>query len=173
MRPVLRSWIVGFWTTLRQLGRWPVTLSYPEEQPQLPPRWRGRPVLTRDPDGDERCVACELCSAVCPTQCIELEGDDRPDGRRYARTFRINFSRCIYCGLCEEACPTLAIQLLEEFAFGKERRADFVYHKAALLIDGPGKHPHYRYYDHAGVRIEAAAEVSARGAPLDPLDNRP
>lgn len=149
-----RALLASFWTTLRQIPRRD-TLSYPEQEPALAPRWRGRPILTRDPDGEERCVACELCSAVCPTHCIELEGGDRPDGRRFATAFRINFARCIYCGLCEEACPTVAIQLSPEFAFAKGERGDFVYHKEALLIDGPGKDPHYRYYDHAGVQIQA------------------
>lgn len=143
---------VGLWTTLRQLGR-TSTVSYPEVALQLPPRWRGRPVLTRDPDGDERCVACQLCSAVCPTRCIELQAGERADERRYPVSFRINFSRCIYCGLCEEACPTLAIQLLDEFAFSKEHHADFIYEKEALLIDGTGKHPHYNFYRHSGVTL--------------------
>ncbi len=169
---IFRGLLLGFWTTLRQLALPPVTRSYPEEKIPLPPRWRGRPVLTLDPDGEERCVACELCSAVCPTQCIALEGGDRPNGRRYARTFRINFSRCIYCGLCEEACPTLAIQLLDEFGFAKEYRADFVYHKEDLLIDGPGKHPAYRYYDHAGVAITAFSPAHGLGL-VDPGSNLP
>lgn len=163
-----RRFFASFWTTLRQLPRRD-TLSYPEQQPQLSPRWRGRPVLTRDADGEERCVACELCSAVCPTQCIALEGADRPDGRRFAESFRINFARCIYCGLCEEACPTLAIQLSPEFAFAQSERGDFVYGKEALLIDGPGKHPDYRYYDHAGVRIRALPPAAA----VDPRSNLP
>ncbi|XTI72181.1 NADH-quinone oxidoreductase subunit NuoI [Acidithiobacillus sp. AC3] len=167
----MRLWhglLASLWTTLRQLRRRD-TLEYPEQQPKLGERWRGRPILTRDPDGEERCVACELCSAVCPTHCIALEGADRPNGRRFAQSFRINFARCIYCGLCEEACPTVAIQLSSEFAFAKTERGDFVYHKEALLIDGTGKHPEYRYYDHAGVRTQALPEPRN----CDPRSNLP
>ncbi|MHB1566194.1 MAG: NADH-quinone oxidoreductase subunit NuoI [Acidiferrobacter sp.] len=166
---------VGFWTTLRQLWQPRVTCSYPEEAPILPRRWRGRPVLTRDPDGDERCVACQLCSAVCPTRCIALQAGERRDGRRYAVTFRINFARCIYCGLCEEACPTLAIQLSEEFAFAKEDRGHFVYEKDRLLIDGTGKHPHYNFYRHSGVAIagKGHGEGLNEMAPVDLRSNLP
>ena len=163
-----RGLLASLWTTLRQLRRRD-TLEYPEQEPKLGERWRGRPVLTHDPDGEERCVACELCSAVCPTQCIALEGADRPDGRRFAQSFRINFARCIYCGLCEEACPTLAIQLSPEYAFAKTERGDFVYHKEALLIEGTGKHPEYRYYAHAGVRTQALPKP----VHCDPRSNLP
>jgi NADH-quinone oxidoreductase subunit I len=97
---------------MTNLLRKPVTEEYPEYKRPLPERSRGRIVLTRDPEGDERCVACYLCSAVCPTSCISMESAERQgDGRRYPLWFRINFARCIYCGQCEEACPTLAIQL--------------------------------------------------------------
>ncbi|WP_323652114.1 NADH-quinone oxidoreductase subunit I, partial [Listeria monocytogenes] len=82
------------------------TIQYPEEQPYLPPRYRGRIVLTRDPDGAERCVACNLCAVACPVDCINVEQAKDDSGRWYAETFRINFSRCIYCGFCEDACPT-------------------------------------------------------------------
>ena len=101
--------------TLRHLFRKPITIQYPEEKRVLPERTRARIVLTRDPDGQERCVACYLCSAACPVDCISMQSEERPDGRRWARWFRINFSRCIFCGLCEEACPTLAIQLTPDF----------------------------------------------------------
>ena len=82
------------------------TVQYPEQQPYLAPRYRGRIVLTRDPDGDERCVACNLCAVACPVDCIALQQGVREDGRWYPEFFRINFSRCIMCGMCEEACPT-------------------------------------------------------------------
>ena len=87
------------------------TLCYPEESVYTAPRYRGRIVLTRDPDGDERCVACNLCAVACPVSCISLQKSEREDGRWYPEFFRINFSRCIFCGMCEEACPTTAIQL--------------------------------------------------------------
>ena len=109
--------VQGFWTTFIHLFRKPITEEYPEYKRPLPERSRARIILTRDPDGDERCVACYLCSASCPVSCISMQSAARADGRRYAPWFRINFARCIYCGLCEEACPTLAIQLTPYFEF--------------------------------------------------------
>jgi len=108
---VLKAFADGFATTFKHLFRKPITEQYPEYKRPLPERTRARIILTRDPDGGERCVACYLCSAVCPVSCISMQSAEREDGRRYAAWFRINFGRCIYCGLCEEACPTSAIQL--------------------------------------------------------------
>lgn len=81
------------------------------------------------PDGEERCVACNLCAAVCPVGCISLQKAEHEDGRWYPEFFRINFSRCIFCGLCEEACPTTAIQLTPDFELGEFKRQDLVYEK--------------------------------------------
>ena len=111
-----------------------VTVQYPEEKPYLPPRWRGRIVLTRDPDGEERCVACYLCSVACPVSCISLQATEDETGRRYPEFFRINFSRCIFCGMCEEACPTTAIQLTPDFEMSEYNRQNLVYEKEHLLI---------------------------------------
>jgi NADH-quinone oxidoreductase subunit I len=86
----------GFWTVLKHLFRKPVTEPYPEYRRPLPERSRARIILTRDPDGEERCVACYLCSAVCPVNCISMQSAEREDGRRWAPWFRINFARCIY-----------------------------------------------------------------------------
>ncbi len=117
-----------------RLARKRETLSYPEEQVYLPPRYRGRIVLTRDPDGEERCVACNLCAVACPVACISLQKGERDDGRWYPEFFRINFSRCIFCGMCEEACPTSAIQLTPDFEMSEFRRQELVYEKQDLLI---------------------------------------
>jgi NADH-quinone oxidoreductase subunit I len=116
-------------------------------------RWRGRIVLSRDPDGEERCVACYLCSVACPVDCIALQATDDGHGRRYPEWFRINFSRCIFCGYCEEACPTYAIQLIQEFEMSEYRRTSLVYEKEDLLISGTGKYPEYNFYRVAGVAI--------------------
>ena len=128
-------------------------MGYPEKKPYLPPRYRGRIVLTRDPDGKERCVACNLCAAACPVDCIALQSAEDKDGRRYPEFFRINFSRCIFCGFCEEACPTYAIQLIPDFEMGEYDRQNMVYEKENLLIAGQGKYHGYNFYRVAGVNM--------------------
>jgi len=129
-------------------------VQYPEEKVYHAPRWRGRIILTRDPDGGERCVACYLCSAVCPVDCIALQNAEAEDGRRYPAFFRINFSRCIFCGFCEDACPTYAIQLTPDLEMSEYNRHDMVYEKEDLLISGEGKYHGYNYYKVAGLAIE-------------------
>jgi NADH-quinone oxidoreductase subunit I len=129
------------------------TVQYPEEKINLPPRFRGRIILSRDPDGKERCVACHLCSAVCPVDCIALQAAEDETGRRYPEFFRINFSRCILCGFCEEACPTTAIQLTPDFEFAEYLRSNLVYEKEDLLISGTGKYPDYNFYRVAGLAV--------------------
>ncbi|HET9591033.1 MAG TPA: NADH-quinone oxidoreductase subunit NuoI [Anaerolineales bacterium] len=129
------------------------TIQYPDEKPVLPPRWRGRIVLTRDPDGEERCVACYLCAVACPVDCISLQATEDEHGRRYPEFFRINFSRCIFCGYCEEACPTYAIQLTPDLEMGEYDRQNMVYEKEDLLISGTGKYHDYNFYRVSGVKI--------------------
>lgn len=145
------------------------TILYPEEQPYLPPRYRGRIVLTRDPDGAERCVACNLCAVACPVDCISLTKTEDETGRWYPETFRINFSRCIYCGFCEEACPTYAIQLTPDFEMGEFDRQNMVYEKSDLLISGVGKRPGYNFYRVAGMAVggKDKGEAENESAPVD------
>ena len=147
---VVKGLIAGFSTTLRHLFRRPITEQYPEYKRKLPARSRGRIILTRDPDGEERCVACFLCSAVCPVSCISMEGEEH-ENRRVAKWFRINFARCIYCGLCEEACPTLAIQLTPDFETCEYDLLTLVAEKEDLLVDHGGKDNTYNFYRYAGV----------------------
>jgi len=116
-------------------------------------------VLTRDPDGEERCVACYLCASACPVDCISLQAMVDAKGRRSAEFFRINFSRCIFCGLCEEACPTQAIQLTPDYEMAEYRRKDMVYEKEDLLIAGQGKYPGYNFYRVAGVSAGCAQPI--------------
>jgi NADH-quinone oxidoreductase subunit I len=149
----LKALAAGFITTLRHLFRRPITEEYPEYKRLLPERSRARIILTRDPDGDERCVACYLCSAVCPVSCISMQSAERQDGRRYARWFRINFARCIYCGLCEEACPTLAIQLTPDFEHCERDILTLVAEKKDLLVNHGGKNSEYNFYRYAGVAM--------------------
>ncbi|MFZ5755592.1 MAG: NADH-quinone oxidoreductase subunit NuoI [Pseudomonadota bacterium] len=168
--------LVGSWTQLRSM--WLVamrmfrprdTILYPETKPYVPPRYRGRIVLTRDPDGEERCVACNLCAVACPVACISLQKAEKEDGRWYPEFFRINFSRCIFCGMCEEACPTNAIQLTPDFEMAEYKRQDLVYEKEDLLISGPGKYPEYNFYRVAGMAIAGKPKGAAQNeaAPVD------
>ena len=129
------------------------TIQYPERKAYLAPRYKGRIVLSRDPDGAERCVACYLCAAACPVDCIALQATEDETGRRYPAWFRINFSRCIFCGYCEEACPTYAIQLTPDFEMSEYHRQNMVYEKEDLLISGEGKYPGYNFYRVAGLAV--------------------
>jgi NADH-quinone oxidoreductase subunit I len=148
------SILKGLWHVFLHLFRRKETVEYPDIKQVVPPRWRGRIVLTRDPDGGERCVACYLCAVACPVDCIAMEATQDSNGRRYPEFFRINFSRCIFCGFCEEACPTYAIQLTTDYEMSEYYRRNMVYEKEDLLIDGPGKHPDYHFYRVSGVAIE-------------------
>jgi NADH-quinone oxidoreductase subunit I len=145
--------VQGFWITFIHLFRKPITEEYPEYKRPLPERSRARIILTRDPDGEERCVACYLCSAACPVSCISMQSAARADGRRFAPWFRINFSRCIFCGLCEEACPTLAIQLTPDFETCQYDILTLVAEKEDLLVDHGGKDSDYNYYRFAGILV--------------------
>jgi len=159
----------SLWVVFKHAFDKRVTVQYPEEKPVIPPRWRGRIVLTRDPDGAERCVACYLCSAACPTDCIALQAKFDETGRRSPEFFRINFSRCIFCGLCEEACPTYAIQLTPDFEMCEYSRQNLVYEKEHLLISGPGKYPDYNFYRVAGIAIggKGKGEAENESPPVD------
>jgi NADH-quinone oxidoreductase subunit I len=161
--------VTGFWSQIVSLWRIfmhsfakRATIQYPEQKPYLPPRYRGRIVLTRDPDGEERCVACNLCAVACPVGCISLQKTEKPDGRWYPEWFRINFSRCIYCGLCEEACPTYAIQLTPDYEMAEYDRQNMVYEKEHLLISGVGKQPGYNFYRVAGLAITGKDKGAAQ-----------
>ncbi len=157
------------WAVLLHMFRKRVTVQYPEQKPYLPPRYRGRIVLTRDPDDAERCVACYLCAVACPVDCIALQATEDGTGRRFPEFFRINFSRCIFCGMCEEACPTDAIQLTPDFEMAEYSRQNLVYEKEDLLINGPGKYPGYNFYRVAGLAIggKDKGEAEHEDAPVD------
>lgn len=166
----IRGTILPFWVTLRYLFRRPVTICYPEHKQTPAPRYRGRLVLTRDPDGEERCVACHLCSAACPVDCISMQAAEREDGRRHAAWFRINFSRCIFCGLCTEACPTLALQMTGEYELASRELLQVIYEKDDLLIDGGGKNAEYNFYRLAGIGVAAPRGSNPGESP--PVDFR-
>ena len=145
--------LATIWQVLLHMFRRRVTVQYPEHKAPLAARYRGRIILSLDPDGQERCVACYLCAAACPVDCIALQATEDPTGRRYPEFFRINFSRCIFCGFCEEACPTYAIQLIPDVEMSEHRRANLVYEKEHLLIGGPGKYHDYSFWRVCGVPI--------------------
>lgn len=157
------------WLIFLHSFRKPDTIQYPEEAVYLPPRYRGRIILSRDPDGQERCVACNLCAVACPVDCIAVQQTTDDTGRWYPETFRINFSRCIYCGMCEEACPTYAIQLTPDFEMAEFNRQQMVYEKEDLLISGVGKRPGYNYYRVAGKAVggKDKGEAENEDKPID------
>ncbi len=164
----IRSILGGLRITLSHMLRRPVTVQYPEERRATHPRFRARIVLTRDPDGAERCVACYLCSAACPVDCISMQAGEGENGRRYAEWFRINFSRCIFCGLCAEACPTLAIQMTPDFEICTRDVMGLIYEKVDLLIDGCGKDSSYNFYRQSGVGVtQPRGEGAEESKPVD------
>ncbi len=158
------------WLIFLHLFHRRVTVEYPERKAYLAPRWRGRIILSRDPDGEERCVACYLCAVACPVDCIFLQKGELVGGRWYPQQFRINFSRCIFCGYCEEACPTYAIQLTPDFEMSEYDRHNLVYEKEDLLISGVGKYPGYSFYRVAGLAIPGKDKGQAENEepPFDP-----
>ena len=159
----------GMMLTLKQVFRPKFTRQYPEERWNPPSSYRGRPVLVQE-DGVERCVACGLCSRVCPALAIEVQASETElEKERYPERFEINMLRCIFCGFCEEACPTYAIQLTPDFELGEFYRKNLVYEKEDLLISGPGKYPGYNYWRVAGVKVggKDKGEAANEAPPVD------
>ena len=128
--------VSGMFLTLRYFFRPKVTLNYPYEKGPLSPRFRGEHALRRYPNGEERCIACKLCEAICPAQAITIEAEPRSDGSRRTTRYDIDMVKCIYCGLCEEACPVDAIVEGPNFEFATETREELLYDKDKLLANG-------------------------------------
>jgi NADH-quinone oxidoreductase subunit I len=126
----------GFAMTLRYMFRPRATINYPFEKGPLSPRFRGEHALRRYANGEERCIACKLCEAVCPAQAITIEAEPRDDGSRRTTRYDIDMTKCIYCGLCAEACPVDAIVEGPNFEFATETREELIYDKAKLLDNG-------------------------------------
>lgn len=113
-----------------------VTLNYPMEKGPLSPRFRGEHALRRYPSGEERCIACKLCEAVCPAQAITIEAEPRPDGSRRTTRYDIDMTKCIFCGACQEACPVDAIVEGPNYEYATETHEELLYNKEKLLANG-------------------------------------
>ena len=122
--------------TLRYFFKPKVTINYPFEKGPLSPRFRGEHALRRYPNGEERCIACKLCEAICPAQAITIEAEPREDGSRRTTKYDIDMTKCIYCGFCQEACPVDAIVEGPNFEFAVETREELMYDKQKLLSNG-------------------------------------
>ena len=126
----------GMALTGRYLFARKVTVHFPEEKTPQSPRFRGLHALRRYPNGEERCIACKLCEAVCPALAITIESEQRADGTRRTTRYDIDLVKCIFCGFCEEACPVDAIVLTRIFDYHGEQRSDLYYTKQMLLAVG-------------------------------------
>jgi NADH-quinone oxidoreductase subunit I len=132
----LTELIAGLALTFRYMFRPKVTLNYPYEKGPLSPRFRGEHALRRYPNGEERCIACKLCEAICPALAITIEAEPRDDGSRRTTRYDIDMVKCIYCGYCQEACPVDAIVEGPNFEFSTETREELLYDKEKLLANG-------------------------------------
>ncbi|KAL9981821.1 hypothetical protein ACROYT_G010576 [Oculina patagonica] len=126
----------GFQMTLSKFFQEPATINYPFEKGPLSPRFRGEHALRRYPSGEERCIACKLCEAICPAQAITIEAEPRADGSRRTTRYDIDMTKCIYCGFCQEACPVDAIVEGPNFEFATETHQELLYNKEKLLNNG-------------------------------------
>jgi NADH-quinone oxidoreductase subunit I len=147
----LGGFAAGFGLTFSTMFKKVYTQQYPFEVFPTAPRYHGRHVLNRHPDGLEKCVGCELCAWACPADAIYVEGGDNTEdarfspGERYGRVYQINYLRCIFCGLCIEACPTRSLTMSNDFELADDNRQDLIYTKEQLmapLLPGMEAPPH-------------------------------
>ncbi|MFZ5836195.1 MAG: NADH-quinone oxidoreductase subunit NuoI [Pseudomonadota bacterium] len=134
---MLGEFVSSFFLAMKYFFKPKATLNYPYEKGALSPRFRGEHALRRYPNGEERCIACKLCEAICPAQAITIEaGPRQDDGSRRTIRYDIDMTKCIYCGFCQEACPVDAIVEGPNFEFAVETREELFYDKARLLANG-------------------------------------
>ena len=132
----LSEFVKAIIIAIREIFRKKKTLNYPFEKGKISSRFRGEHALRRYPNGEERCIACKLCEAVCPAQAITIESEEKSDGSRKTTRYDIDMLKCIYCGLCEESCPVDAIVQGPNFEFATETREELYYNKQKLLENG-------------------------------------
>jgi len=136
--PMIKPFVVGFYTTFKHMFKKANTVNYPEEKIPLFPKYRGKQVLMRDENGLEKCVACGLCAVACPADAIYLEPAENDGtvqaGPSYASIYQIHKFRCIFCGYCEEACPVSAIFMGNDYELAVYSNEDFIWDKEDLLV---------------------------------------
>ena len=133
---LLADFVKGLGLGLKYSFKPKTTINFPHERAPLSPRFRGEHALRRYPNGEERCIACKLCEAVCPANCIVIDAEPREDGSRRTTRYDIDMTKCIYCGFCQEACPVDAIVETPNLEFSTETREELLYDKQKLLDNG-------------------------------------
>ena len=133
---LLKELLKGMSVTGKYFFARKITVQYPEEKTPQSARFRGLHALRRYPNGEERCIACKLCEAICPALAITIEAEPRDDGSRRTTRYDIDLTKCIFCGFCEEACPVDAVVETRIFEYHGERRGDLYYTKPMLLANG-------------------------------------
>jgi NADH-quinone oxidoreductase subunit I len=173
--------VKGFGVTFGTMFKKVTTELYPEEKRPTAPRYHGRHVLNRHPDGLEKCVGCELCAWACPADAIYVEGADNTEderyspGERYGRIYQINYLRCIFCGLCIEACPTRALTMSNEYELADDSRTDLIFTKEQLLTPlraGMERPPHPMLLGDSETDYYAGAAAAASSVPSSPHEGR-
>ena len=149
---MLKEMLAGMALTGRYMFRRKITILYPEEKTPMSPRFRGLHALRRYPNGEERCIACKLCEAVCPALAITIENEQRADGTRRTTRYDIDLTKCIFCGFCEESCPVDSIVETNIHEYHGEKRGDLLFTKEMLLAVG----------DRYEAEIAAAREADAK-----------